>query len=307
MATLKKYWVVLRKTVTSFFDDNGFKLSASLSYYTIFSLGPVMIIVISLSGIFFGREAAQGKIYEQVSGLIGSDAALQLQQIIRNVEFSQYKTTGIIIGVIMLLIGASTVFTEIQDSINHIWSVKAKPKKGWMKLVRNRLLSFSLIVAIGFISLVALVINAALDALSGRLMKLFPDTMVVLAYILNMVLLLIVITSLFLVVFKVLPDAIIRWRDVIQGAVFTAILFMGGKFLISYYITHSSISTTYGAATSIVIILVWVYYSAVILYLGAEFTKNYAITTGSGIKPRDTAVFIIKKEAKEVPPSYLET
>lgn len=307
MRTLRKYWVVLRRTVVSFLDDNALKLSASLSYYTIFSLGPVMIIVISLAGIFFGREAAQGEIYEQVRGFIGNSAALQLQEIIRNVEYSQYKTTGIIIGLVMLLVGASSVFTEMQDSINSIWSVKAKPKKGWMKLVRNRLLSFSLIIAIGFISLVALVVNAALDALSNKLLNFFPETMFVLFYILNMLLILIVITSLFVVIFKVLPDAIIRWRDVLRGAVFTAILFMGGKFLISYYITHSQISTAYGAATSIVIILVWVYYSAVILYLGAEFTKCYALEAGSGIKPRDTAVFIIKKEAKEVPPSYLET
>lgn len=288
-------------------EDNAFKLSASLSYYTIFSMGPILIIVISLAGIFYGREAVQGRVYSQVSDFIGGKAAIQLQEIIKNIEQSQFKTTGIIIGVVMLLFGASGVFTEIQDSINRIWSVKAKPKKGWLKFITNRLLSFSLVVGLGFVMLVSLLISTLLDVLSDRLSRLFSEDIIILFYILNLLITLAVITTLFAVIFKVLPDAVIHWHDVIKGALFTAILFMGGKFLISFYISRSNIGVTYGAAATIVIILLWVFYSSLILYFGAEYTKCYAIEAGSGIRPKETAVFIIKQEAKEIPPSYLDT
>lgn len=288
-------------------EDNALKLSASLSYYTVFSIGPIIIIVISLVGIFYGKEAVQGKVYGQVKDFIGSNAALQLQEIIKNIEYSQFKTTGFIIGVIMLLFGASGVFTEIQDSVNRIWSVKAKPKKGWLKFIINRLLSFSLVVGLGFIMLVSLLVSTALDALNDRLASWFSEDVVVLFYIINILIVLAVITLLFAIIFKVLPDAIIRWRDVITGSFFTALLFMGGKFLISFYISKSNVGVTYGAAATIVIILLWVFYSSIILYFGAEFTKCYAVEAGGGIRPKDTAVFVIKQETKEIPPSYLDT
>lgn len=307
MLSPRRFFKVLKKAAIAFIDDNALKLSASLSYYTIFSIGPIIIIVISLVGIFFGREAVQGKVYGQVKGFIGSDAAIQLQQIIKNIEYSQFKTTGIIIGVVMLLFGASGVFTEIQDSVNRIWSVKAKPKKGWQKFLVNRLLSFSLVVGLGFIMLVSLLVSTALDALNNILERYFSENLLVLFYILNIIIVLVVITTLFAIIFKVLPDAIIRWRDVITGSFFTAILFMGGKFLISFYIAKSNVGITYGAAASIVIILLWVYYSSVILYFGAEFTKCYAVEVGSAIRPNDTAVFVLRQETREIPDSYLDT
>lgn len=291
----------------AFIEDNGFKLSASLSYYTIFSIGPIIIIIISLVGIFLGREAVQGEVYDQVRGFIGNNAALQLQEIIKNIEYSQFKTTGLVIGIVMLLFGASGVFTEIQDSINRIWSIKAKPEKGWLKFLINRLLSFSLIVGMGFVLLVSLLISTALDALSNFLQRFFTDDIIVLFYIVNVIIVLAVITTLFLVIFKVLPDAIIHWKDVFKGALFTAILFMGGKFLISFYISKSNVGVTYGAASTIVIVLLWVYYSSVILYFGAEYTKVHAVEAGKGIKPKETAVFVVKQEAREIPPSYLDT
>lgn len=307
MPSIRSFFRILKKAAVAFIEDNGLKLSASLSYYTVFSIGPIIIIVISLVGIFYGREAVQGKVYGQVKGFIGSDAAIQLQEIIRNIEYSQFKTTGFIIGVVMLLFGASGVFTEIQDSVNRIWSVKAKPKKGWLKFITNRLLSFSLVVGLGFIMLVSLLVSTALDALNTQLAKLFSENVVILFYILNIFIVLAVITLLFAIIFKVLPDAIIHWRDVIKGSLFTAVLFMGGKFLISFYISKSNVGITYGAAATIVIILLWVFYSSVILYFGAEFTKCYAVEAGSGIRPKDTAVFVVKNEAKEIPPSYLDT
>ncbi|WP_315822236.1 YihY/virulence factor BrkB family protein [Paraflavitalea speifideaquila] len=307
MLSIHSFFRILKKAVSAFIEDNAFKLSASLSYYTIFSMGPIIIIVISLVGIFYGREAVQGRVYGQVKGFIGSDAAIQLQAIIKNIELSQFKTTGIIIGVVMLLFGASGVFTEIQDSVNRIWSVKAKPKKGWLKFITNRLLSFSLVVGLGFIMLVSLLVSTLADALSKQLERFFPDNIIIIFYVLNLLIVLVLITALFAIIFKVLPDAIIRWREVISGALFTALLFLGGKFLISFYITKSNIGLTYGAAATIIVILLWVYYSSVILYFGAEFTKCYAVESGSGIRPKDTAVFVVKQEAREIPPSYLDT
>lgn len=301
------YLRIFKKALTGFIDDNAFKLSASLSYYTIFAIGPLLLIIMSLAGIFFGKEAVQGKIYGQIKGLVGSDAALQVQSIIQNISHSQHGTIGAIVGVVVLVIGATGVFTEIQDSINFIWSVKAKPKKGWVKFLMNRLISFSLVVSMGFILLVSLIINALMDVLSDKLFRFFKDYTIYLFYVINVLVIFLIITGLFAVIFKVLPDAKIKWKEAFIGAGFTSVLFLGGKFLIGYYLGRSDMGITYGAAASIVIILSWVYYSSLILYFGAEFTKVYAIETGSRIVPNDTAVFIIKKEAKEIPTSYLDT
>jgi membrane protein len=301
MVQIKTFWKVLKKAGASFIEDNGMKLSASLSYYTVFSLCPILIIIMSLAGVVFGKDAVQGRIYDQISGLVGSDAAIQVQEIIINIEKSQHGTVGAIVGVVLLIFGATGVFTEIQDSINYIWSVKAKPKKGWLKYLSNRAISFSLLVGIGFVLLVALVINALMDVLNDRLQKILPTYSVYLFHILSLVFILVIISLLFTIVYKVLPDAVIAWKDAMVGAVFTTLLFLIGKFLIGYYLGNSNIGLTYGTAASIVIILVWVYYSSIILYFGAEFTRMYAIHVGKGIKPNDTAVFIIKQEAKEIP------
>jgi membrane protein len=267
----------------------------------------LLLIIISFAGIFFGREAVQGKIYGQIKGLIGSDAAIQVQSIIQNISHTQQGTLGAVIGIVILIIGATGVFTEIQDSINFIWSVKAKPKKGWLKFLRNRLVSFSLIVSMGFVLLVSLVISAFLDLLSDKLLRILEDYTVYLFYVIQYLIIFFIITGLFAVIFKVLPDARIKWRAALVGAAFTAVLFLLGKFLIGYYLARSNMSITYGAAASIILILSWVYYSSLILYFGAEFTKMYAIETGGGIVPNDTAVFIIKQEAKEIPVSHLDT
>lgn len=304
---VKNFLVLFKEASIGFIDDNAFKLSASLSYYTVFALGPLLIIIISLAGIFFRREDVQGRIYWQLNGLVGNEAALQIQSIIANIQQTDYTTLGAVIGAIVLLIGATGVFTEMQDSINFVWSVKAKPKKSWLKFLGNRLLSFSLIIGLGFMLLVSLIINAILDFLSDKLEKFFSDYTYYLFYVINSAVQILIITLLFAVIFKVLPDAIIAWKDAIVGAAVTALLFILGKLLITYYIGRSNLDITYGAAASVIIILSWVYYNALILYFGAEFTKMYALAGRHGIKPKDTAVFIIKKESKEVPTSYLET
>lgn len=307
MIRIKKTLLLFKHAAVAFVDDNAFKLSASLSYYTVFALCPVIIIIISLTGVFFGKDAVQGQIYGEINEYVGSDVALQIQSIISSIQEKQVGAVGAVIGTIILIIGATTVFTEMQDSINYIWSVKAKPKRGWLKFLRDRLLSFSLVLGMGFILLVSLIINALLNLLSHELVNFFPEYTLYLFNTINSSIILIVIVTLFTVIFKVLPDATIAWKDAFVGALLTATLFLLGKFLIGYYVAKLNLGITYGTAASIIIILIWVYYSAFILYYGAEFTKVYALQAGHGIKPKSTAVFIIKKESTEIPESYLDT
>ena len=295
----KNSWQILRDTFNSFTDDKGLKLSASLSYYTAFSMAPLLLLLISLAGIFFGRDAIQGHVFAEINGLIGNEAAAQIQSIIKNMELSGKTNSAVIIGAITLVIGATTVFGEIQDSINMIWRVKAKPKRGWVKLLKDRLLSSSLIIGLGFLLVVSLVVNGALLTVNDWLKSYFPDTTVLLFHVINIVISFAVITTLFGVIFKVLPDAKIAWKDVRVGAFFTACLFMLGRFLIGIYIQTTSTGSAYGAAGSLIIILVWVYYTAAILYFGAEFTRVYAEFMGSRIEPAEYAVYVEQKEREK--------
>ncbi len=303
---MRKFWLILRQTFTEFFNDHALKFSASLSYYTIFSLGPVLIIIISLAGIFFGKDAVEGKMYGQIQGLVGSAAALQIQDIISNIEESQMSRSGAILGLVILFVGATGVFTEMQDSINYIWSIKTKPKKSIVKFLLDRLLSFSLIISFGFILMVSLGVHALVDLLYDKLKIYFNEVTVILFQGMNYVILFVVITTLFAIIFKILPDAKIRWKDSFVGASFTAVLFLIGKSFISLYLGNSNIGVTYGAAASVVIILLWVYYTSIILYFGAEFTKIYTMNFGGGIVPKKTAVFIIKQEVTELTPTKAE-
>lgn len=309
MALTKKFkmaWRILKRAGNCFSEDDCMKLAASLSYYTIFAIAPLLIIIISIVGSFYGQDAVQDKVRQELQTLIGNNAALQIQEIIANVQRSHNTAIGTMIGAVVLFIGATGIFTEIQGSINFIWSVKAKPKKGWLKYLINRGLSFSLVLALGFLLVVSLIASALLSILSDKLTKVFPHYTVYLFNTVNIIVLLVSITSLFTVVYKILPDAIISWRDALVGAVFTSVLFLAGKYLIGIYLGKSSLGVTYGTAASVIIILTWVYYSSVILYFGAEFTKAFALESGHGIKPKTTAVFIIKQEAKEIPVSRLD-
>jgi len=296
--SIKNSATVLKETFTGFMADKGLKLSASLSYYTLFSLAPMLLLVISLAGAFYGREASEGRIFTELNDLIGDDAAAQIQQVIKNMEVSGKTTFSLIIGIVTLIVGATTVFGEIQDSINMIWKVKAKPKKGWLKLLKDRLLSGSIIIGLGFLLVVSLIINGALVALNDLLKSWFPDFTLVLLNIANIAVSFLVITILFGVIFKVLPDAKIKWRDVRAGAFFTACLFLFGRYLIGLYITTTGAGSPYGAAGSIIVILLWIYYTAAILYFGAEFTRAYAIFKGRHIRPAEYAVFVEQRETE---------
>jgi membrane protein len=286
--TLKNIWLLFRQTGKGFLKDKVPKLCASLSFYTIFSMGPVLLIVIFFAKLFYGEKAIQGALVGQLKDLVGENAAIQIQTMIQNAAITGNVLTTVI-SFVALLIGATTVFSEIQDSINSIWRLKIKDSAGWKATIKNRLLSFSLVISLGFLLLVSLVLNGLIEVMMGALQQRFPKITVILLYLINLLITLLIISSLFAIIFKVLPDAIIKWSDVIIGAIFTAVLFMVGKFGISLYIGQSNIGSTYGAAGSLVVLLLWVYYSSMILYFGAEFTKAYAMRFGNAIRPNDYA------------------
>ncbi|QRQ99849.1 YihY/virulence factor BrkB family protein [Dyadobacter sandarakinus] len=287
---------LMKESFSEFSEDNALKLSAALSYYTIFSLAPMLLLIISLASIFLGKEAFQGELMGQIGGLVGKQAAEQVQELVKNAAVTNKSTLAAIIGGVTLVIGATGVFAEIQDSINYIWAIKSKPHKGWLAYLKNRLLSFSLIITLGFLLIVSLGVNAMVDLLSTRLERYFSDLSVILFSALNASLVLIIITALFTVIFKILPDGHVRWKECFVGAIFTSVLFAIGKFAISFYLGKSDLGASYGASASIVILLTWIYYSSIILYFGAEFTKVYARSNGHSITPNEHAVTVIRKE-----------
>jgi membrane protein len=293
---IQKIGYLFKETFNGFVEDNGVKLSAALSYYTIFSLPPLLLIIISISGIFFGADAVKGEIFGQINLLVGNEAAIQIQNTIKNVTLSNSNVFATTLGIIILFVGASGVFAEIQDSINYIWGIKAKPKRGFIKYIFNRLMSFSMIGSVGFLMLVGLIVNSLIDILNKRLAIIFHHDTVIFFYIINLVIVFVTITLLFSIIFKTLPDGKIAIRDCVIGASFTAFLFMIGKFLIGFYLGSYNIASIYGAAGSVIVILVWVYYSAIILYFGAEFTKVYALTHGQKIIPNAYSVKIVKEK-----------
>lgn len=292
---------ILKEAFLEFFEDNAMKLSASLSYYTVFAIGPLLLVIISFIGLFVDKQTVTGTLSEQLQKLLGAQGAEQIVSIIDALQKSQNAEKFSVIGLVTLFISATAVFLEIQDSINYIWSVKAKPKKGWLKIITNRLLSFSLIIGLGFLLIVSLLANTLADLLADRIGRLLGHGEAILLQGTGIIILFLIITLLFGIIYKVLPDAKIHWRDALVGASFTGVLFLIGKFLIGFYLGNSEVGDTYGTAASIIIILLWVYYSGIILYFGAEFTKVWAVNRGHGIKPDPTAVFILKRDVKELP------
>jgi membrane protein len=290
----KRTWKVIKCSFADFFAYNVLKLSASLAFSTIFSLPGLLIIIIWISDLFYRRDVVEGSLYGQIAKFVGKDTAETIQRTMENSLTGTGNHFATIIGFISLIIGATGVFGEIQDSINKLWRLKAKPRKGrgLFRFIINRLLSFSLIISFGFILLVSLIINGAMDLLINHLLKNFQSVTVIVAYIINIILTFLITALVFGLIFKILPDAKIQWKHVRVGAFTTAFFFMVGKFLISYYLGHSTMSTAYGTAGSVIVILLWVYYSSAILYFGASFTREYAVETGSRIYPNNYAVWV---------------
>ena len=283
-------WVPLFvSSVKESLEDRVPRFSAALAYYSIFAMAPLVIIAISVAGLVFGAEAARGQIYEQIHALLGAKGASEIQSLIKSSSDTSEGIVGTIVGVVTLLIGASGVFGQLKDALNSIWGVRLKPEAGFLMLAREYLLNFSMVVGIGFLLIVSLLLSAALQAVRNFMTGYLPIPGFIMPV--TAIVTLFVLVLLFAVIFKVLPDVEIRWKDVWIGAVVTAILFTIGKYLIGLYLGTSRIGSSFGAAGALILILVWVYYSTTIFLLGAEFTKVYASRYGSGINPSQHASF----------------
>lgn len=256
--------------------DNVPRLGASLAYYTLFAVSPILLIAIAIAGSVYGAEAVRGQIVNEIDGLIGRQGAEAVQALLQGAHRDSASTFAVIIGAITLIVAASGAFLELQHALNTIFRVKTDPKKSGIKrLILSRLRSFGLVVSIGFLLLVSLLVSAALSAVSARIQRSALGSPVLLQG-LNLIVSLAVMTLLFGLIYRVLPDVRLAWRDVWTGAVVTALLFSIGKFLIGLYLGQSTVASSYGAAGSVVVLLVWVYYSAQVILLGAEFTRVYA-------------------------------
>jgi membrane protein len=297
----RNFYDLLKEAGNDFLDDHGTKFSASLAYYTILSIGPILLVIITLMGFFYKKAYATSQLFEQIGQLLGDSESAQLKSILDSISKQNIGTLFGTIGILILLFSSTSIFTEIQSSINYIWSIRAKPKRSWLKYITDRLLSFVLIIGMGFLMLVTLFVNILIDLLSERLQRFLGHSDILLLNTANIALLFVVVTFLFAVIYKVLPDAKIHWKDALLGASFTGVLFLIGKFSIGYYLGNSKVISAYGAAASIILLLSWVYYSAIILYFGAECTKVYAMKWGKGITVNESAVYIIKREAKDLP------
>ena len=283
----KSTLTLFKQTFAEWNNDNVPRLGASMAYYTVVSIAPLLLVVIAVAGLAFGREAAAGAIVSQIQGLVGDQAAKAIEAVLENAD---KPSTGILaagLGIIMLLAGASGVFAELQSALNTIWKTPARPDKGFLGMLKDRFFSLLMVLGTGFLLLVSLVMSAALAAM-GSYLEYFLPVPEPLLQGLNFLVSFGVITLLFAMMFKILPDAPVAWNDVWIGAAVTALLFTLGKLLIGIYLGKANFASTYGAAGSLVVILVWVYYSTQLLLLGAEFTKVYAMTYGS-LKERGAA------------------
>ena len=283
---------LLKDAASDWVDDGAMRLSSSLAYYAIFSLAPLLVILISMAGLVFGEEAARGQLSQQIATLAGKGAGEAIQSAVQS--SAAQKSTGILATVLstaLLLFGASTVFAELKDALNTIWGVVVKPGRPFLTLVHDRFFSFSIVLAIGFLLLVSLVISVSLAALGHYMSGRFQLPSAVWR-IWDFVLSVVVVSGLFGMIFKLLPNVRLRWRDVWLGAVATSLLFSLGKLVIGYYLATSSVASSFGAAGSVVIVLAWIYYSACILFFGAEITKIYVRRFGEGIVPNSRAVLV---------------
>jgi membrane protein len=300
----KLLWRLIQAAASEWQQDKASRLAAALSYYAIFSIAPLIIVIIAIAGSLFGEAAARGRIIDQIQGTVGQEGAAFIQTLLQNASQGGAGTsiTASVIGVIVLLFGATGLFVELQDALNTIWGVTAKPNLGVKDFMRKRALSFAMIVSIGFLLLISLILSAVLSALSH-----FAATTVsgldLVWQAVNLVISFGGITLLFATIYKLLPDVKINWSDVWIGAAITALLFMVGRFLLGLYLSSTAFSSTYGAAGSLIIVLVWFYYSAQILFFGAEFTQVYASRYGSQILPNRYAVALNDRHLEDSSPS----
>ena len=291
---VKQAFALLKRAAGDWFDDQAPTLGAALALYTVFSLAPLLIITVSIAGLVFGREAAQGQIFDQLRSLVGEASAGAMQDVVQNANST--PATGLVatlIEFVTLIVGVSGVFGQMQTSLNFIWDVQSKPGRGILGLLQDRVLSFGFILVVGFLLLISLLLTTAIAFIAEWFGGIVPG-IEMLIQASNAILSLAVITLLFAMIFKFLPDAKIAWRDVWIGALITAALFTVGKEVLGLYLGKSGVGSSYGAAGSLIVLLLWVYYSAQIVFFGAEFTKVYANRFGSHVVPAENAIAVRK-------------
>jgi membrane protein len=286
-----RYWKILRQTATEFMDDEALRLSAALSYYAAFSLAPLLLIAIAVAGWVLGDEAVRGQVDDYLRGSLGTAGATALQDMIAHARKPEKNVVASAVGVAMLLFGAGGVFGQLQEALNTVWGVKRRSGRGWKGLLKDRFLSFAMVLGTGFLLLTSMIASAILQGLSdyvGSILSLPPGVWAVISGVASFL----VIAALFAAIFKLLPDVTIAWNDVFLGAVFTAVLFTIGKTVMAWYLGREATASAYGATGALAIVLLWVYYSSIILLFGAEFTQVAAVQRGRSILPDRDAVLV---------------
>lgn len=289
-------WNTLRLTLKTFVSENYFRYGASLSYYTIFSLAPLLIITISLCGYFFVRQAMEGDLFTEIRKLVGDKVAMQIQEMIQHVVSSQNSFMVNAIGIIVMALGVTSVFAEVQDAVNHIWKLKTEPKRDWSKYIIKRVLSFGIFCITGLLLVLALAVNWLINFFGNYIDHFFAGAGNYLVIAINQVFIFAIVAMLFTFILKYMPDGKVKSKDAIKGALFTSVLFILGNAAISYSLNHSDVTSMYGAAGSLVFLILWIYYSGIILYFGIVFTKVYAYQYGGKITPRSFAIHLEVKE-----------
>ncbi len=286
---VKGLGTIFKNTYKGWNEDDPFRQSAVIAYYAIFSLPALLVLIINIAGFFFGKDAVSGEISTQVEGIMGKETAEQISGIVTKASEVDAGIISSILAIVTILFGATGVFVQLQKTLNQIWDVKQKKTKGFVKMLRTRLFSFGLIMSIGFLLLMSLVISTLLAAFSEWLKGSLPDIVTYLFFAIEFLVSMSVITILFMLMFKILPDVRTRWKDVVIGSILTGLLFMLGKYGLSIYFGKADPASAYGAAGSVVLILLWVSYSSMIMFFGAEFTKQYALYHGHKVLPTSAA------------------
>lgn len=297
--SLSNIWQMLKQTGIEFFKDDPLGYSASIAFYTIFSMPAILIIAVTIAGSAYEQQDVQGSLMEQIETLIGPQSAEEVENILKNAESTTSSTIAKIIGIGTLIFSATTVFVSLQNGLNKIWGIRPKPERGVVKFIFNRLLSLAMVISIGFLLLVSLLVDTLVVVFRNIVSEILSGMTYYFVAAFNIAFSLLVITLVFAMIYKVLPDARIRWRTVWVGAFVTTLLFSLGKYLIGFYLGNSSVGSAYGAAGSLVLLLIWVYYSSVLVLFGAEFTYVYSKARGYQIRPNKDAVIVKIQEVEE--------
>ncbi|MFP4488440.1 MAG: YihY/virulence factor BrkB family protein [Bacteroidales bacterium] len=296
---IKRIFLLLKNSAKKYKEDNPVRLAGTTAYFAVFAMAPIIIILVSVLGILLDQESIQEKIFVEIQNLIGEQGKDYIKDLVSNFKGTSRNITGTVIGIVIFLFASTTFFTVLQRSLNYIWRIRAKPSNSFLKFLKDRLISLAFILSFGFIMLISLLVDTALALLGDYLAELLPSVTLNLMEVINIIISFAVVTFIFAMIFKYLPDAVIKWKETWVGALITAVLFTAGKWLIGFAIGSTNIGVMYGAAGSLVIILIWIFYSSIVFFFGAEITQQYAEMYEHDILPKDHAVRIEIKEVNE--------